>query len=164
MKAGGIREILAAKMGGGEVMPDPPEENNPVITNKLRKDWNDYVSFLESKGMKGKPELDKDGLGFKMIDEYRKVNPNTLVSKETIIPIQKEFQNYRNWSLDQIKQGKAKLAEGVTPENYMRALSIIDGIPGQRTTSFRFPESYLTTFNDGKNMGTVNHGFVTPSK
>lgn len=143
-----MNDLLLAK-----TTTEPPSK-------KLREDWNAYVKWLDKKGMKGKPELDKKELGFKMVEQYRKENPNTLVSKETIIPIQEEFKKYRQWSLDQIKQGKSEFAPGVTSENYMRALSIADGIPGQRTTSFSFPDSYLTTFDNGINLGTVNNGYA----
>lgn len=143
--------------------PNPPENEQP-ITNQTRKDWNDYLAWLETKKLRGKPELDKNNLGIQMIEEYRKVNPNTTITKEMVVPIQKEFQKYREWSLDQVKQGKAQLTPGVTPDNYMKALSIVDGIPGQRTTSFAFPQTYLTQFEDGKNMGTTNQGFATTNK
>lgn len=136
--------------GGGKVS----------ITNQHRTDWNSYVDWLEKKKLKGAPQLDKNNYGFTILDEYRKENPNTTISKDLITPIQEEFSNYRNWSLEQIKQKKAQLAPGTTPENYMRALSVVDGIPGQRTTSFKFPEAYLTTFNNGKTEGTVNQGFA----
>ncbi len=137
------------------------DPNQPLIDNRIRTDWNNYVTWLEKKGYKGHPDLDKNDLGGKMIDQYRKENPTTLVSRETIPAIQKEFSNYRDWTLNEIKNGRASLAPGVTPENYMKALSIVDGIAGQRTTSFRFPDAYLTTFNNGKSLGTVNQGFAT---
>lgn len=133
----------------------------PVVDNKFRSDWNEYVSWLSKKGYKGNPELDKNDLGGKMIDIYRKENPNTTVSRESIIPLQKEFQNYRQWVLDQAKAGKAQLAEGTTPDNFMKSLSIVDGIPGQRTTSFQFPQSYLQTLENGQTKSVENTGFST---
>lgn len=140
-------------------------EGNPTdVSNKLREDWNKYIDWLEKKGYKGSPALDKNDFGGKMIDMYRRENPQTTVSRETIKPIQQEFSKYRDWSLDQVKQGKAMLSSGATPDNYMKSLSIIDGIAGQRTTSFRFPESYLTTFKNGQNTGTKNLGFATIQK
>lgn len=155
----GIREILKAKMGGG--MPEPTE---PKVDNHVRQAWNDYVSWIDKKGLKGHESLDKNDLGGKMIDAYKKENPDTPISREMIVPIQKEFSKYRDWSLEQVKKGAAKLADGVTPENYMKSLSIVDGIAGQRTTSFQFPSSYLTTFSNGKNLGTENKGFAVPTK
>jgi len=100
------------------------------------------------------------------ITDESKINPNTPITREIIPTIQKEFSKYRDWSLEEVKAGRSALSEGVTPENYMRALSIVDGIPGQRTTSFKFPLSYMQTFNNGKLVSNENKGFATvkPSK
>ena len=152
---GGMKEALDKVMA--------TKEGDPEVDNNIRLEWGKYVDWLEKRGLKGHPSLDKDDLGGKMIDAYRKENPSTPISREIIPTIQKEFSKYRDWSLNQVKEGKAKLSDGVTPENYMKALSIVDGIPGQRTTSFKFPESYLTTFNNGKKVETINKGFVQPT-
>lgn len=139
-------------------------DEDAQVSNKLRSDWNDYIDWLERKGLRGHPSLDTQDNGGKMIDLYRKENPYTSVSRETIIPIQNEFQKYRNWSLDQIKQGKANLnlPKGATIDDYMKDLSIVDGIAGQRTTSFKFPETYLKTFDSSRNLqSTQNTGFAT---
>jgi len=154
IKKGGMVEALETAM---------PKEGEPEVDNSVREAWNKYISWLEAKGMKGHADLDKNDLGGKMIDAYRKENPDTPISREIIPTIQKEFSKYRDWSLGQVKAGKAVLGEGVTPENYMKALSIVDGIAGQRTTSFRFPESYLTTFNNGKKVETINQGYAKPT-
>jgi hypothetical protein len=106
----------------GSIKPTPTEDTPPSVSVKLRKDWNDYVSWLETQKMRGNPSLDKGDLGGKMVDAYRKINPSTTVSRETIVPIQNEFSNYRDWSLSEVKAGRAALAEGVTPEMYMKNL------------------------------------------
>jgi len=137
-----------------------PEKENPQITNKLRKDWNDYTDWLALRGMKGNPKLDKGGEWAKWIDKYKQENPNTLVSHETITPIQNEFQKYRQYALDEIKAGRGKFADGTNENNFMKALSIVDGIAGQRTTSFKFPSQYLDTFENGKLINTENKGFA----
>lgn len=151
--------LLAAKK-------NMPPNGEPQVDNHIREEWNKFLDFLDKKGMRGKPELDKNDLGGKMIDEYRKINPNTPIKRELIPAIQKEFGRYRDWSLGEVKAGRSALSEGVTPENYMRSLSIVDGIPGQRTTSFKFPLSYMQTFNNGKLVSNENKGFATvnPSK
>ena len=155
--------ILTVKKTNG-LLGSPPTEGDKPVDNSVRQAWNNYVSWLDTKGLKGHPSLDKNDLGGQMIDQYRKENPTTPITREIIPTIQKEFGNYRNWVLGQVAAGKAKLAEGATPDNFMKALSIVDGIPGQRTTSFQFPSAYLTTFNNGQNLGTTNQGFATPTK
>jgi hypothetical protein len=142
----------------------PDNSNDPKVTHQLRKDWNDYTSWLAARGMKGNPALDKNDLGGQMIDKYRKENPGTLVSRDSVKDIQGEFQKYRDWSLAEIKAGRSQFGPQVNEGNYMKGLSTIDGIAGQRTTSFSFPKSYITTFDNGKNMGTEDKGFATTNK
>jgi hypothetical protein len=137
------------------------------VTDQLRHDWNNYVDWLATKGMKGSPELDKNDLGGKMIDQYRaelkKQNRTTSVSREVIGSIQEEFSKYRGWSLEEIHAGRAAFADGANDDNYMRALSIIDKIPGQRTTSFKFPDMYLKHM-DGITAKLENQGFAKVGK
>lgn len=147
---------LTAQAGPG------PEETAPVkVDNTLRSAWNDYVNWLDKKGLKGHPSLDHDNLSFKMIEEYRKENPDTPLTKDMIVPIQKEFSNYRDYVLKQVDAGKAGLAPGTTKENFLKALSTVDGIPGQRTTSFVFPSGYLKDMSTGE---VKNKGFMTSDK
>lgn len=158
--------MATVKLYGGKkpntmtgIVPNPPTE--PIVDNKIREEWNKYLDWLEFKGMRGKPDLDKNDLGGKMIDTYRKQNPNTPITREIIPAIQKDFSKYRDWSLEEIKAGRSALAPGTTPENYLRALSIVDGIPGQRTTTFKFPSKYMETYNNGKLVANEKTGFAT---
>lgn len=153
--SGGIREALSNRMGS----EDPPEEK--PVDNNIRLEWNKYVDWLAKKGMRGSEDLDKDDLGGKMIDAYRKENPSTPISRELVPTIQKEFSKYRDWSLNEIKAKRASFANGTNAENYMKHLSKIDGYAGSKTTSFSFPSKYLEQFNNGQKVATVNEGFAT---
>src|SRR6185312_11641123 len=144
-----MNDILIASALG-----DPTPKSSPKIDNNVRQAWNDYVQFLDKKGLKGSPSLDHNDLGGKMIDEYRKEHPDTPITRDMVVPIQKEFSNYRNWAINQIESGHGAYAPGASKENFLKSLSVVDGIPGQRTTSFQFPQSYLNTFNNGKLVGT----------
>lgn len=155
--------LLSSKGGLGMLTTKPPEDGGKSdISNKLRSDWNAYTEYLSKKGLKGHPSLDKNDLGGKMIDQYRKENPTTLVSRENIKPIQQEFSKYRDWVINEARNKKAII--DVPEDQFMRGLSTVDGIPGQRTTSFSFPNSYLTTILNGKNLGRANEGFATTNK
>jgi hypothetical protein len=143
---------------------DTPNGNYKPVDNRLREHWNQYVDWLEKKGMKGSPALDKGDLGGKMIDIYRMENPTTLVSRQSIVPIQNEFSKYRQYTLNEIRNKRAELAPGVKEEDFMKNLSIVDNIPGQRTTSFKFPDEYLKTFLNGQLVGTEKKGFATVNK
>lgn len=135
------------------------KKEEPKIDNTIREAWNKYVDWLDTKGLKGSPSLDKEDFGGKMIDKYKAENPDSPISRDIIIPIQKDFSVYRDYALDKVKKGEMALADGVTPETFMRNLSVVDGIPGQRTTSFKFPMKYLETYMDKKLLKKENQGF-----
>jgi hypothetical protein len=120
---------------------------------------------LDKKGLKGHASLDKEDFGGKMIDKYRAEMPNTPISRDMVIPIQKEFNNYRNWSLGRIKSGLANFGDGVSEANFMPGLSTADGIAGQRTTSYSFPKEYMRTFDEDNKLESVeDKGFVKSNK
>lgn len=137
----------------------PDGKKEIVIDNKIREGWNSYVDWLEAKGLKGNPSLDKDDFGGQMIDKYKLENPDSPISREMIIPIQKDFIVYRDFVLEEVKNKKARLADGVTPETFMKDLSVVDGIAGQKTTKFKFPFKYLETYMGDKLEKKENKGF-----
>ena len=122
-------------------------------SNDLRGEWNNYVTWLESQGMKGKPELDSNNLGFKYLENYRKINPNSPLTKEKIPEIQGYLQDYRNWVIEGHKSGKRPVSFTETPlpdySNFMSNLSRVDGYPGQYTTSVKFPVQYMNDRKEG---------------
>lgn len=146
-------ELMARAAIGG---PDKPVQ----IDNKTREEWNKYVDFLEKKGLKGHPSLDHDDLSNRMLDEFKKENPNTILDRNMIIPIQQDFSKYRDYALDEVKNKRAAFGEGVNEENFLRALSTVDGIAGQRTTSFKFPSGYMAD----RNKNETRSGFMKTGK
>lgn len=139
-------------------------ESHKIVNSELCHEWNKYIDWLAAKGLKGNESLDHNGKGIEMVKQYMAENPGTILSPEVIDDIQEEFVKYREYTLNEIKSGISNFGPGVTEENYMRALSIVDGIPGQRTTSFRFPESYLLTFEKNKLLKKENQGFANLKK
>ena len=143
------------------------------IGNQEMQDWNNYTSWLEKKGLKGSPALDKSDLGGKMIDLYRKENPDTTVSREIVPAIQQGFSKYRDNAINDLRTHKAQMNDDpkdpnkgrwVDPkenlDNFMKDLSIVDGIPGQKTTSHVFPKSYMQTFMNGKLIKKEDKGLA----
>jgi hypothetical protein len=60
----------------GEEDGEGEEDSQKIkITDQHKQDWNKYLGWLKDKGMQGKPELDKGGLGEKLFQEYLKGNP-----------------------------------------------------------------------------------------
>jgi len=150
------RKIQYAKAFGGGDGKEPVK-----ITNQHRQDWNAYVKWLETQGLKGDPRLDKGDFGKQVLLKYRQINPTTSISPEMVQPIQADFANLRNYSLDQIKQKKAAFAEGVNEQNFMQELSKLDAYPGSKTTLHSFPFDYMRYVDKPAGTDTtINRGFV----
>lgn len=150
-------------------MPDNSNDD-PQVTNKLRKDWNDYTSWLAARGLKGNPSLDKGGLGYKYFDDYIKQNPTTSLSRDTMPIVRKELLNYRQWVLDEdkkpanVRRGELDKKNGVTEENFMRVLVNNEktqdpNLPGTFLTQVKFPDEYVKLKGQegyGTKLGFVN--------
>ncbi len=148
---------LSTALLNAQTQSPAPEPAKTPVTDDLKQHWNDYVDWLDKKGMKGKPELDSNGLGFKMLEQYKKENPGTLISKETVLPVQKEFQRYRENRIAELRAHKGMVNDRyVTPtENldwFMQDLSQDDGYPGQKTTSWKSPAAFMNMPNGKKEM------------
>jgi len=128
----------------------PPEEPLKINTD-VRQQWNNFIKFLEGKGMRGNPEFDHNpDLINGLMAEYAKANPGTVVGPQLIKPIQRAMNEYRQQALDMVHSGKASLPDGVTEDQFMNGLSIEDGIPGQKTTNWMFPEKSFIIPGQGK--------------
>lgn len=154
-------------------LSDPSPEANRAM--QLKKDWNDFIEYAKKKGIAGRTELDKgvgqNNLGMQYVRQYKKENPNSLISPETISEVQTHFKNYRDFAINEIKNKRATW-DGDTskidaPDSpFMKDLSVVDGIPGSRTTSWKFPNEFLITIYkapDGKieKKETVNQGLAS---
>lgn len=140
---------------------EEPKDKKPVVDNNVRRAWNEFTSYLEKKGLKGNPILDRGEKSFEVLEMYRKENPNTPLTRAHIVPIQEDFGRYRQGIIDKIEKSKASYGTGTTKENFMKGLSKVDGIPGSMTTSFQFPSAYLETFEQAKPVKKESKGFST---
>jgi len=147
----------------------PPDDTKPV-NNKMRSDWNGFIDYLEKKGMKGKPDLDKGGLGYKMFDDYVKQTPGVSLSRESLPIIRKDLLNYRQWVLNEQQkpesQKVARLADNVTPQNFMSNVLANEktadpNYPGTNLTSTRFPSQYLESYN--QKLGLIPTNVLPPN-
>lgn len=147
-------------------LPGGPGEG--TVDNKVRKDWNDYLDFLEKKKMRGQPGLDTEGVGYKLFDEYVSSNKGTTLKREMLPVIRNEFLKYRDFALNEIKNKRAEFAPGANEENFMKFLvenekTANPDYPGSMFTSVKFPESYLKKFMNDKLVGTAALGFAQKS-
>ena len=44
------------------------EDDN--VSDDVKSDWNNFLTWLDKKGLKGKPELDKDNKGNELFKQY----------------------------------------------------------------------------------------------
>ena len=146
-------EDLQSALGGGD--------DDKKVTNQQRGDWNKYVQFLKKRGISGDVKLDKNNLGKNMLAQYIKDNPSTSLTTDIVSPIQHDFANYRQWAINNIKQGKGEFAKGTDENNFMKELSIVDNYPGSMTSKHEFPKEYMQTFDDGKLKNVEDKGFAT---
>ena len=166
---------------------EPVPVSNPaeIRAQKLKTDWNRYVDWLDQKGVKGSSQLDAGtgagNLGIKYVNQYKKENPDSLISPETIKEVQGHMNNYRESTIQQLRDKKAQISDAKAPggsrfvspdENldyYMKNLSVNDGVPGQQTTAWKFPDEFLkTTYRGpGKKVEKVtveNQGLASTQK
>lgn len=132
--------------------------DTPPINPQQMKDWNSYVDWLDTKGVKGSKQLDNADTSFKYLDQYIKENPTTSLHRGVIKPIQDEMSK-----LATSARALAQRQNDPNAKNIMTGTSINDGIPGSKTTSFKFPIMTETNTNNGmvtsqKNLGLVKGG------
>lgn len=121
----------------------PPGENDPIVTDKQKMEWNNFISWLDKKGLKGKPELDKGNVGNKMFEQYLKENPSSVLSKESIPVIRNEYLKLREAGLNNILAGKAflegKSGKDADTSKFMRHI-----VENEKTTNPNYVGQHLT--------------------
>lgn len=163
MKKGGKMKFSYKK--GGILGEGEGENKNSSLTvnSQILKEWNNFLDFVNKKGMKGSKDLDlKDKkLGQSLFTEYKKTNPNSPLSYEYVAPVQKAISQYRSTMIEKFKTGKASLSKGldVGPnyENFMQDLSKVDGWFGSKTSSWKFPQAYIETYNSDKQLENIQN-------
>jgi len=138
--------------GGGE---DPPQS----LTPQQRREWNAYIDFLDKKGYKGSPLLDKKetGLATGLFNQFKKENPNTTISLDHVKAVQSEME-----ALAQNVRGFEARRGNPNADKLMQGTSKIDNWPGRKTTSFKFPDMDKTTYNNSVLTSRQNLGILNP--
>jgi len=107
-----IREAIMSAMLKKGAMSEPsstPDSPETPDVYKIKNDWNDFLSWMDSKKMKGKPELDKGDLGNQYFRQYIKEHPQTSLSEKVIPIIRQEYIKLRDTNLQNIYEGKAQM-------------------------------------------------------
>lgn len=142
---------VSVKSGGGE---DPPP-----LTPQQRQEWNNYVDWVEKKGYKGSPLLDKKdtGLANNLFNQYKKENPTVTLSLDHVKSVQNEMQN-----LASAVQSFEARRNNPNAQNIMAGTSKVDGWPGSKTTSFKFPGMTKEETTNGVLTSKTNFGILDP--
>ena len=127
----------------------PDDENGEPVSDKVKQDWNMYLSWLDKKGMRGKKELDSGDLGNKLFRQYLKETPNTNLSEKIIPSIRQAYVDLRNDRLKEIQGGSATTST-VNPENFMNHILLNEkseqpNYVGQHLTQTMFPGAKMDT-------------------
>lgn len=135
------------------------------ITPSERNDWNNFIDFVESKGLKGSEKLDKgsDALARSLFTEYKKLHPNTTINYESVPSFQYEMQK-----LKQQAQGFAKRRNDPNADKIMSFVSKVDGWFGKQTSQSKFPFMVENTYHNDALISSENLGLMgadmTPEK
>ncbi len=133
---------------------------NEAVDDVLREDWNEFQSWLASKNLAGKPELDKGGLGYKIFDEYCKTHETSL-NRAKLALIREEFKKLRAKIILEVNTGKSSFAPGANEKNLLKPVIDNEGTgdpnyPGYNFTKFRFPSSTTVTYD----QSAINHNKI----
>jgi hypothetical protein len=156
----------------GEVkMVENDNEEPKVDMEKIKKDWNAYLDYLDTKKVRGLPALDKDDLGNKYFREYLKSNPGTSLNESIIPKIREAYLDLRNSQVADIQSGKiaflGKTGKDADVSGFMK--NIVENEKtknpnyiGQHLTQTRFPGGKIKDKNTGKVIQKTE--ILTPGK
>ena len=118
--------------------------------------WNRFLDFVDKKGLKGSPLLNKKdkNMGAELFAQFKKENPDVSINYDIVPLVQNEMQLLQ-------KQARDFDARNGNPNsNTMEGISPVDGWFGSKTSQFRFPEMVKKNYNNGQLTSTQNQGLV----
>lgn len=140
-------------------MAEDPKPRKLTTDEKNR--WNKFIDFVALQKMANNPILDQRNkqVGMSLLQKFNMAHPDSALSTDIIPIVQQSLQDYRN---DLINQWKAKKVVGEdikTEADIMPNISPVDGWPGSKTLSHKFPTA--TAEDNGKviNYGTDTEAF-----
>lgn len=150
--------------GGKSTVPNAPENYKPLNSSE-RTEWNNFLNYLEKKGVGGSKDLDKrdKSLGLKYIDQYRKENPDTFINKDMIPRIQYDQYLLRKGDAYPTlnKEELSYIRAGLNPSFLNRDVSDVDGWLGSITSRLYYPQSQRADNKGNKySFGTDFESYV----
>jgi hypothetical protein len=141
------------------------------ISNIQKTAWNDYIDYLDKKGMKGNPALDNrdTGLSQQLFNDYKAKNPNFTLTYDQVPQVQRELQDYRADIVNRWKQNPSLIPDAKNENEIMPDLSIADGWLGSKTSSHKYPVAMInnsdgTVHNFGTNLSAYDAAMAKSKK
>jgi hypothetical protein len=141
--------------GGGETPAkkvDAPKDYTP-LTLVQRKNWNDFLDYLQKEGVGGSADLDKrdQTLGLQYLSKYNKENPDKSIDPKLIDDIQYEqYQLRKGDSFGTMKPEElAYVRKGLNPAYMTRPISEVDNWLGSLTSREYYPTAHRGTNTEG---------------
>lgn len=131
-------------------------QQQQTLNPDQRAQWNAFVDYLQSKGMKGNPALDNrdTGLSQQVFNSYKAQNPHFTLTYDQVPAVQQDLQNYRDQIIQKWKANPSTIPDAKSEDEIMPNLSPADGWLGSKTSSHKYPTA---TFNNNgvvQNYGT----------
>lgn len=129
-------------------MADDPK---PKLTPKEKENWNKFIDFVSMQKMGNNPILNQRNkqVGMGLIQKFNYSNPDVALSPDIVPRVQQEIQDYRNNLIQQWKAGKLQPSTPIKDESeIMPDVSPVDGWPGTKTLSYKFPTATVTVNGD----------------
>ncbi len=130
----------------------------PPLTPEMKTKWNNFIDFVQSQRNINPAMLDQrnKSVGMGLLQKYNMANPQQALPLDIVPAVQSDLQSYRNNLITQWKAGKVAPIDGVKTEaDIMPTISPVDGWPGSKTLSSRFPVAK----SDTKDYGTDTNAF-----
>ena len=126
----------------------PTDDTKPTpLTPDVKNRWNKFIDFVKVNNMTNNPILDQRNkqVGMSLLQKFNFANPKDALPTDIVPKVQAELQNYRTNLVNQWKAGKTAPIDGVkTEDDIMGGISKIDGWPGTKTLSSKFPVASMT--------------------
>ena len=155
------KAAVSAGPSDGVSTPTTPISSPPTTeaSDKNKQDWNDFLGWLEKKGVRGSAALDKGNLGNKYFDEYVTTHKDTSLNKDVLPLIRNSYLSLRNQGIESIKAGKSSYQGQSGPEtdtsNFMNHIIKNEktqnpNYVGQHLTMTYFPSTTGKTYVNNK--------------
>lgn len=121
--------------------PVPPKPLTPAE----KANWNKFVEFVSAQKMTNNPVLDQRNkqVGMSLLQKFNYANPSNSLDTNIIPRVQQDLQNYRSGLVNQWKAGKIQ-SDAKSENEIMPNISLVDGWPGTKTLSSKFPSAQVT--------------------